>query len=309
VQHVRYWLNDRGGQWRNHLQVGYESLLGTSLYQPFDVAQRYFVEPQFLVSRSAEDLFVDGDRVATYRFRDVGGRVHLGVNLSDAAQVRFGYASTKRKSTAQTGASGILPEGEARDAGLELVATYDSKDAPVFTTQGVAAAIEYQQSDTSLGADRDWDRIEAGLAAAVPTRRNVVWITVAGGTDAGRALPRDRAFSLGGPRTLPAYQHDELRVGRYWLAQASVSWPVLEIVEIKNESLYAGFGLQVAGLYERVDLVEDGEVYGASAYLAGPTPIGTFTVGAGVASDTWGVWLALGRPIGKGSILDKGLFR
>ena len=63
VQHVRSWLNDRGGQWRNNLQVGYETLLTTSLYQPFDVAQRYFVEPGLFAIRSVEDLYNDGDRV------------------------------------------------------------------------------------------------------------------------------------------------------------------------------------------------------------------------------------------------------
>ncbi len=169
--------------------------------------------------------------------------------------------------------------------------------------------MQYEQSDDALGADRTWDRVEVGLRTAVPVRRNLVWITVAGGSDAGHELPRDRAFSLGGPRTLPAYQHDELRVGRYWLADASFLWHIVDIAAVKHQAIYAGVGFQAAGLYDRVDLVEDGQVYGVSAYLAGPTPIGTFTVGAGAASDTWGIWLSLGRPIGKGSILDDGLFR
>jgi NTE family protein len=34
AQYVRHWINDCGGQWRNHVQVGYESLLTTSFYQP-----------------------------------------------------------------------------------------------------------------------------------------------------------------------------------------------------------------------------------------------------------------------------------
>jgi hypothetical protein len=58
-----------------------------------------------------------------------------------------------------------------------------------------------------------------------------------------------------------------------------------------------------------VDRIEDGEVYSVSAHLGGPTPIGTLTVGIGGAEDSWGVWLSLGRPVGKGSILDLGLFR
>ena len=53
VQHVRHWLNPRGGRWRNNVQVGYETLLTSSLYQPFDVAQRYFVEPAVFAIRSS----------------------------------------------------------------------------------------------------------------------------------------------------------------------------------------------------------------------------------------------------------------
>ena len=310
VQHVRHWLNDRGGQWRNNLQVGSETLLSTSLYQPLDVAQRYFVEPQFVAKRSVEDLYDDGDRIAAYRFVDVGGRLDFGINLARTTQVRAGYVSTKRKTRVQTGSTIFLPEAEGRDAGFAVSAIYDSRDAATFALHGIAAAIEYEQSDESLGADRNWDRIEAGLRTAVPVGKKVVWfVSLAGGTDAGHPLPRDRLFALGGPRTLPAYQYDELRVGSYWLAEASYLRKTLEISALKQQSIYAGLGLQVAGLYDRIDLVDDGEVYGASAYLAGPTPIGMFTVGVGGSSDAWSVWLSLGRPIGTGSILDDGLFR
>ena len=78
VQHVRHWLNPRGGQWRNNVQVGYETLLTSSLYQPFDMAQRYFVEPAVFAIRSHEDLYNDGDRVATYRFS-----ISVVVSISD----------------------------------------------------------------------------------------------------------------------------------------------------------------------------------------------------------------------------------
>jgi NTE family protein len=104
AQYVRYWLNDRGGQWRNNLQVGYETLVTTSWYQPFDVAQRYFVEPGAFVSRSVEDVYVDGERIAVYRFIDTGGRIDLGVNLSDrpgAAQL----LNTARRAEVRTGIS------------------------------------------------------------------------------------------------------------------------------------------------------------------------------------------------------------
>ena len=78
---------------------------------------------------------------------------------------------------------------------------------------------------------------------------------------------------------------------------------------VKNQAIYGGFGLQAAGLFDRVDLIADDEVCGASAYLAGPTKFRTFTLGTGFAEDNWSLWLQLSRPAGKGSILDDGLFR
>ena len=309
VQHVRRWVNDRGGQWRNYLQVGYETLVTSSLYQPLDLGQRFFVEPAVFASRSAEDLYLDGDHVATYRFVDYGGRAELGWNISHTAQLRAGYFASERRARVQTGLT-ALPEADLMDAGVTLSARYDSRDAGTFATSGIAAAIEYQAIDGTLGSDRDWERLEAGFRSAIPLGKNLVWISLAGGTYFGGDLPGDRAFSLGGPRTLPAFQYDELRVREYWLAEASFLWRIKDLVPIKNQAIYGGFGLQAAGLYERVDFqVPDDEVFGASAYLAGQTPLGNFTLGVGSTIDDWSIWISLGRPIGKGSILDNGLFR
>ena len=55
---------------------------------------------------------------------------------------------------------------------------------------------------------------------------------------------------------------------------------------IKNQAIYGGFGLQAAGIYDRLDeLPTDDEVFGVSAYLAGSTPIGSFTLGRRYAPD------------------------
>jgi hypothetical protein len=174
----------------------------------------------------------------------------------------------------------------------------------------MAAAVQYVQSDESLGADRDWNRIEAGFRKGVPFGKNAMWISLAGGTSFGDdELPGDRAFSLGGPRTMPAYQFDELRVNEYWLADVNVLWRIANLLAVREQAIYAGIGLQAAGLYERVDLVPDGEIYSASLSVGGPTPVGTLTLGVAGSEDSWGFWLSLGRPVGTGSILNDPLFR
>ena len=135
------------------------------------------------------------------------------------------------------------------------------------------------------------------LSAAVPAK-------------VGVAIARpDRTFSLGGPRTLAGYQYDEVRVNSYWYADANFLWRLKEVSSIKRQAIYGGFGMYVSGLYDRLDQVPDDVVYGAGAYLAGSTPIGTLNFGVAFAEHNSSMWLSIGRSVGKGSMLDDGLFK
>jgi NTE family protein len=310
VQHVRDWINPLGAQWRSQLQIGDESFLTTSFYQPLDVAQRTFVEPGAFVERIVEDLYDNGERIATYEFIDLGGRIDLGFNANRFTQLRLGYVFDQRKTRIDTGLE-LLPEVDADDAGLEFFARYDSRDTANFATTGLAAAVRYERIDDSLGSDRNWERLEAGVRRAISIGKYVTWLSLAGGTDLDSELPFDRYFSLGGSRVMPAYQHDELRVSDYWIAESSFLRRLKTLSPIKNQAIYAGLGLQVVGLYDRIDVLgeDEEEIYGGYLFLAGPTALGTFTFGAGFADGEANVWLSIGKPITSGTILDDGLFR
>lgn len=315
-KHNRSWINSLGGEWRNEVQLGYENLVSTSFYQPLDAAQRWFVEPRLAWVRTWEDVFVDEERIGRYSFSDVGGGLDFGVNLSNHAQGRVGYVFTHRKADLDTG-SPLLPEASGNDAGMLVQLTWDSRDTPFNATQGVAAALEYTYANDSLGGDRDWERLEAGLGVAIPARRDVVWVTLAGGSNLGTELPADRAFSLGGPSSFPGYELGELRAREYWTVSGSYLWKVKDILSIRGQALYVGARLQAGQVYGRLaeeqgqfGLVDDELTYGGSVYLTGRTLIGPLTVGVGVTStDAWSLWLAVGRPVGHGTILEKGVFR
>jgi NTE family protein len=309
ARHNRTWLNALGGQWRNEVQLGSENLIATSLYQPLDVAQRYFVEPRLAWTRNWEYVFFDGERLARYELADLAGRLDAGVNLGNRAQVRLGYLYTRREVSRDTG-SPLLPQGDRNDAGLAATVTYDSRDTPFNATRGGAVALEYQHSDDALGADEDWERIELGLGLAVPVRSDVVWMTLAGGSNLDSALPPDRAFRLGGPGSFPGFELGEIRADEYWSASGSYLWKVKDILSIRGQALYAGLRLQVADFSNRIDLVEEDAIFGGSLYVTGRTMVGPFTIGLGATStDSYSLWLAVGRPIGQGTILERGVFR
>ncbi len=256
VQHVRHWVNPLGAQWRNQLQIGDESFLTTSFYQPLDVAQRTFVEPGLFLERLVEDLYNDGERIATYQFIDVGGRIDFGWNTSRYTQLRFGYLFDQRKTRIDTGLE-VFPQIDADDAGLAFSARYDSRDTATFATKGFAAAVRYEHIDESLGSDRNWDRLEVAARKAISIGKYLTWLTLAGGSDLGTELPPDRLFSLGGPQVMPAFQHDELRVSDYWIAESSFLRQLKVLSPIKNQAIYGGLGFQAVGLRNRIDVEGD----------------------------------------------------
>ena len=59
-----------------------------------------------------------------------------------------------------------------------------------------------------------------------------------------RTLPADRAFSIGGPRTFPAYQFDEARARSYWLADMGFVWHMVDLLALFDQNLYGGCGWQ-----------------------------------------------------------------
>jgi NTE family protein len=309
LQHARHWLNAYGGQWRNELAVGSTSLVATSFYQPLNVSQTFFVEPAASWDRSLEYVYNDYNRVAQYRFIDLGGRLDFGANIGRSSQIRVAYWGYKRRTDVYTGPDTVLPTGDAWDVGLAAAAFYDTRDAASFATSGTAAAVQYLYSDRAFGATRDWQTIEAAIREVVRLGKTTAWITVAGGSDLSSTLPADRAFSLGGPQSFPGYDLDEVRARSYWTLKGDFLWRIADVLPIANQALYGAIGLETGHVYDRVDPVPNGELYGISAFVGGRTPIGALAIGLGKATGSWAGWITLGTPIGTGSILNQPLFR
>ena len=308
VQYVRRWLNRYGAQWRNRVQLGTSSLFETSFYQPLQTSQLFFVEPGALISRSIEDIYNDYNRIAQYFFHDLGGEVDFGVNLGSNSQLRAGYWADRRRIEVDTGVS-FLPTGKHTDAGLSATGFFDNRDSSTFASRGTAAEIQYFRSDNGLGADRQWETLEAAARQVIRAGVTTLWLTAAGGTDLGSTLPADRAFSLGGPQSFPGYSPGEVRARDYWTVQGNVLWRIADILPILNQALYGGLGLEAGHVRDRIDSVADGDLYGISAYIGGRTPVGTLTIGVGKATGAWAGWVTLGTPVGSGSILDQPIFR
>ena len=72
-------------------------------------------------------------------------------------------------------------------SGFTTVVTHDSRDKRFSATRGWAAVMEYTLADESLGGDRNWQRGELAVATTIPLGSNLIWTTLAGGTEAAAA--------------------------------------------------------------------------------------------------------------------------
>jgi NTE family protein len=309
LQHSRTWINSLGAEWRNEIQFGTNQLLSTSFYQPLDIAQRFFVEPKVFWQQDWENVFYDGSDIARYKFGDQGGRFDLGINLGNAAQLRVGYLATNRRVELETG-SPLLPQLDIRDAGIALSAIYDTRDTPFNATRGVVASLEYYKSDIALGAQRDWQRAEAGLGFAIPFRNNILRLAAAGGSNLSSTIPADRLFTLGGPVSLAGEELDALRAVAYWTLSASYLWQIKDLFTLRGQALYAGIRLQDLHVYEAIDGTNPGQIGSLSLFISGRTPVGPLTLGiAATTANSHTIWISFGRPIAEGTILSRGIFR
>jgi NTE family protein len=305
-EHNRTWINSRGAEWRNALQIGQEAIVETAFYQPLDVRQRFFIEPRVLATQTLEDVFLDGDRVARYEVTEGYGQLDLGVNVATRAQLRAGLRRGWADAEVDIGFG--LPNIDTADVTeMVLGATYDTRDSVGLPTRGALLNARYVMAGTSLGGDVSYDVVEGMALKALSFRGNTLQLLVAGGDDLGDDdLPPWRDFQLGGIRSFPGLQRGELRGESYWTAGANYFWKLADIQSLFGQAIYAGLRLNAGRMGERIDGIRDGTIYGASVNFGGRTPLGPFLVSLGEADgDSWELQFSLGRPIFEGSILDE----
>lgn len=306
AEHERTWLNSLGGEWHSALQIGETALIETGLYQPLDVRQRFFVEPIAHVDRTREDVYDDGERVAEYSFTEGYGEVDFGLNLGTRAQLRAGLRRGWAEATRETGASDLPVLDWTAESDVIIKGVYDTRDAVALPTRGTLLIGRYVASGSWLGGDQSYGMAEALALKAYPFRGDALYLLVAGGDQVNGDLPPYRQFLLGGIRTFPGLERQQLRGTRYWLGAANYAWKLADIQSLFGQALYGGFRLTAGQMYDRLDGIDEGAIYGAAVMAGARTPVGSMLLSLGATNNGfWQLQFALGRPIEEGSIWDE----
>ena len=304
--HEWAWINGLGASWRNTLQLGRQTLAQTSFYQPLDVRQRFFFRPSINYENSLESFYDDGERVAKYYLKNLHAELALGANVGSRAQFTLGLRSGWIQSERDTGST-LLPDEEKSDETVAFfTAVYDTRDNIGLPTRGSLVFLEYIRSSDWMGGEQEYDLAEGVITKSFPWRGDSLSLIAGGGGSLSGELPPVHDFRLGGIRSFPGLQLDELRGDSYWFAGSRYLWKLGDIQPLLGQALYAGLNLQAGRMGGRRDQVNEGTLYGISGSLNGLTPVGPFTLSLGyVTNDSWELQFSLGRPIPEGSALDR----
>lgn len=306
ADHRREWVNALGGQWRNALQLGQISELGTAFYQPLDVPQRFFVEAGLMAGRTLEDIFEDGDRVARFDLLQSEVQLDVGMNLGNRARILSGIRWGLHEFELDIGTVAVVDETTKRDASVGFGAVYDTRDAAALPSKGSYAALELARSGQFLGGEQSYEVVEAVAGHATRWRNTLLMLEARAGETLSGALPRYRDFQVGGIRSFPALSRGELRGEGYWSTSATWLFEVGNSRALLGQMFYAGVGLQAANVSDRLDGIDEGTILGASFTVGARTLAGPLLLSLGAADNgSVTVHFSLGRPVSEGSMLDR----
>ena len=273
-RHVRTWVNNLGAEWRNEVLFGGETLMSPPASSSPWTRRTASSSNHAWRFRAPSRIFSSTTNAWPVTSSAMPWPSSILARTSVDSRRRAWATCTTSAISKSTSVRRLLVESSPTDAGIVASAEYDSRDTAFSPSRGFAAALEYLSSDDSLGGDRDWQRAELGVGVAVPWRRNIWWITLAGGSDLTGDLPADRAFTLGGPQSFPGFELGEMRVGGYWTLGTSYLWNIKDIMTLRNHALYAGVQVVGGGVYDRFDDEESEGIYGGSLFLTGRTMVG-----------------------------------
>jgi NTE family protein len=304
--HRREWINRLGGQWRNTLQLGTFSVAESAFYQPFDVRQRFFIEPGARFSRSLENFYDDGERVARYDLVEGELRLDGGINFGTDARVTAGVRVGRTEFDEDIGSIPALDTERKRDANLHFAALHDSRDAAALPTSGTFAKLAYTSSGSWLGGEQSYDLIDGVAGRAMRWGGGTLLMAAGGGRTVSGDLPRHRDFKIGGIRSFPAFAPGELRGDGYWSASANWAVRLVDFMPTFRQGVFSSIGVHAVEMTDRLDGVDDGTIFGVSVAVGARTPIGPLLLALG-AADNGSVQLhfALSRPIPEGTLLDR----
>jgi NTE family protein len=279
--YTRTAINRLNGEWRTAAQIGEGLGIATEIFQPLDVASRYYINPRLFYAKENYNVFSpDADILAQYRVSrygiDIGGGREFGV----WGEARLGYRRYAGDLEVLIGEP-TLPGDNFNSGELYGRLRVDRLDDVNFPRKGYFGRLEYLWSDEALGADTDFDQILFDGGYAYTWDRNTLLAGAALNATPDNDAPVQNLFRLGGLFKLSGYQMNELSGQHLGLLRLIY---MRRIGDINFLPTYLGGSLEGGNTWQDTDDIEFGNLIGAGSLFIGiDTFIGPLYIAYGLA--------------------------
>ncbi|CAG0959871.1 putative NTE family protein [Rhodocyclaceae bacterium] len=291
ADYERRWLNSLGGEFRASAQLGRPNILNISLYQPVEKSQTFFVSPTLYANQTLEYLYQGDREVEQLDIRRYGLRLEGGAALGTWGEVRLGLQRGGVTTKQKVGDPAFIAPGHSNTAGATLRFNYDQVDQRLFPTKGSSGSFTAYSSQTGLGADRNYRKIEGTWMTLFSRGRDVLGLGISGGTDLGSNAPYYDQFRLGGLFNMSGYRNSQLIGREYLFGVMQYRRRFADISRAFGTGIYAGASLEAGNVFKRLDNTPTkGALYAGSLFVGIDSKLGPVYLGYGLSEGGHSAW-------------------
>ncbi|MCD4749891.1 MAG: patatin-like phospholipase family protein, partial [Thermoanaerobaculales bacterium] len=297
VRHQMLPANRHDGEWQTILDIGSSSRLFSEFYQPLGNTLRWFVVPSISISRIRQDIWIQGEPLATYHFGDQKINVAGGYVLGNHSEIRLAAFYSDNTFDLQIG-DPILPDLEEDRAGFELRFYHDTEDSVMFPRSGSEIDLRVTRTLEAIGSDNEMTQFSLKMGRAWSFGKYTVVPYLEYRENREPATNFADFFFLGGPGRLSGLGFRELYGNTLAFARIQ-SYRRMKKIDLAGIAirLYAGISLEAGNTFFYDHSVSlDDFLYGGTAFIGAETPIGPLYLGYGYTEggrDRW--YLAIGN--------------
>lgn len=289
-------LNAFNGEWRTQIQLGEEPGIYTTIYQPLDPLDQWYVMGGLGYLKNNLVLFdpeAYSQLIAEYQIRRSGGALEFGRNLDTWGRLGLRYALFDGRAEQRIGTI-PYPDYDFDAGELSLRFSVDELDSLTFPRHGWSLDAVALSSRSELGASHDYDQGSLNWLHAQSWGRNslLTGLTLAGSF--GGTAPPQSYYQLGGFLNLSGFNQNELSGANLGLVRA------IYLRDLGTDLIktYAGGSLETGNVWDkRSNIRLDNLRVGGSLFVGADTIIGPLYLGYGQADGGHGaLYLFLGRP-------------
>ncbi len=289
-------INELGAEWLTRLQLGDHQELFTEFYQPLDAGSRWFVAPNLHAETQNIESVMENDPIAEYRLQRYGYGLHVGRQIANNGEIRFGIGQAWGEADVRIG-DPELPDFNFEEGYYQLQYSFDTVDNVDFPREGEDIGLTLRQYDEGLGSDERYRQWEFKLDKALSRGPN----TLVFGGRYGRTLDDAEvvtsSFMLGGARQLSGFRQNALPGQNVSLARLIYFRRMTPRSFLPLDfPLYLGASLERGRAWNNDNEFDSGYINAGSIFIGYETPLGPLNFSYGLNDEAErALYMNLGR--------------